>query len=136
MLNLSRPQNAEELFNLRHASARNVIERIFGVLKWRFRILVYPPQFDMEIQARLPPALAALHNFIRKHDPDDLADFDDVEDPQPGTRTAGPPAEEGQLAEGLPSAAERQQAHERRDKIAQEMWMQYQAELLRRTIEE
>ena len=58
MLNLSRPQNAEELFNLRHASARNVIERIFGVLKWRFRILVYPPQFDMEIQARLPPALA------------------------------------------------------------------------------
>ena len=40
----------------------------------------------MDLQARLPPALAALHNFIRKHDPDDIADFDDVEDPQPGAR--------------------------------------------------
>jgi DDE superfamily endonuclease len=104
---LSRPRNADELFNLRHASARNVIERIFGVLKWRFRILVHPPQFDMDIQARLPPALAALHNFICKHDPDDIADFDNVDDPQPGAHVEGPAAaEEGQLAEGLPRAAE------------------------------
>jgi hypothetical protein len=65
------------------------------MLKWHFRILVYPPQFDMDLQARLPPALAALHNFIRKHDPNDIADFDDVEDPQPGTRVEGPAAEEG-----------------------------------------
>lgn len=28
-----KPKNAKELFNLRHASIRNVIERIFGVLK-------------------------------------------------------------------------------------------------------
>ena len=27
------PKNAQELFNLWHAQARNVIERIFGVLK-------------------------------------------------------------------------------------------------------
>jgi len=27
------PRNPKELFNLRHASARNVIEQIFGVLK-------------------------------------------------------------------------------------------------------
>ena len=33
---LYRPKTKEELFNLRHASARNVIERIFGVLKCRF----------------------------------------------------------------------------------------------------
>jgi hypothetical protein len=133
---LSRPQDAEELFNLRHASARNVIERIFGVLKWRFRILVHPPQFDMDIQARLPPALAALHNFIRKHDPDDIADFDDVEDPQPGARAEEGPAAagEGQLAEGLPRAAERRQTNERRDRIAQDMWIQYQTELSRRNL--
>lgn len=31
-----RPQNREELYNLRHASARNVVERIFGVVKRRF----------------------------------------------------------------------------------------------------
>ena len=34
------PHNPKELFNLRHASvARNAIERIFGILKQRFRIL-------------------------------------------------------------------------------------------------
>jgi hypothetical protein len=38
--------------------------------------------------------------------------------------------EGGQLAEGLAGIAERRQASERRDRIAQEMWTQYQAELL------
>nr|KAJ0227500.1 hypothetical protein LSAT_V11C100005000 [Lactuca sativa] len=33
------PQNARELFNLRHASLRNVIEMAFGVLKRRFLII-------------------------------------------------------------------------------------------------
>ena len=33
------PANAKELFNLRHASARNIIERMFGILKNRFAIL-------------------------------------------------------------------------------------------------
>ena len=36
------PVNKEELFNLRHAQTRNVIECIFGVLKQHFRILVIP----------------------------------------------------------------------------------------------
>lgn len=54
----------QELYNLRHASARNVVERIFGVLKCRFVILTHPPEYSMEIQARIPPALAAVHNFI------------------------------------------------------------------------
>ena len=85
----------------------------------------------MDVQTHLPPALAALHNFIRKYDGDDIADFDDVEDPQPGARMEGLAAEEGQLAEGLPGAAERQQASGRRDRIAQELWTAYQAELSR-----
>jgi len=58
----------------------------------------------MDIQTRLPPALTALHNFIQKHDPNNLNDIDNIEDPQPGTHA------EGQLAEGVPRAAERQQA--------------------------
>ena len=37
-----KPQNAKELFNLRHASLRNIIERCFGVFKRRFRILSTP----------------------------------------------------------------------------------------------
>jgi hypothetical protein len=48
----------------------------------------------MDIQARVHRALAALHNFIWKYDPDDIADFDNVEDPQPGACMEGPAAAE------------------------------------------
>ena len=91
----------------------------------------------MDIQARLPPALAALHNFIRKHDPDDISDFNDIaEDPQPGAPAGLCEADEGQLAEGIASAAERRHVNDRRDRIVQEMWIQYQAELSRRNVRE
>jgi hypothetical protein len=63
-----RPQNKEELFNLCHASAQNVIEHIFGVLKRRFRILLLAPEYSLEIQARIPAALCAVHNFIRTYE--------------------------------------------------------------------
>jgi len=33
------PKNAKELFNHRHSSLRNVIERAFGVMKKRFPII-------------------------------------------------------------------------------------------------
>ena len=125
------PANAEELFNLRHASLRNVIERIFGVVKRRFRILVHPPEFDMDIQARTPAALAAIHNFIRVHDPEDLADYDDTYDLQPGQRVERVAAT-GQLSSGLTGRVEREQAGLERDKMAERMWTQYQQELKRR----
>jgi len=78
------PHNPKELFNLCHASACNVIEWIFGILKWRFQIFHYPPEYNMSVQALIPPALAALHNFIwqynsekiHTYDDDDLIDFE------------------------------------------------------------
>jgi hypothetical protein len=85
----------------------------------------------MHLQARLPPALAAVHNFIRKRDPHDLDDYENIKDPQPGLRAVGEVAE-GQLSAGLPRVAERRQANERRDGIAQSMWEQYRAETSRR----
>jgi len=88
------------------------------------------------MQARLPPALAALHNFIQKHDPDDITTFDSVEDSQPGTRAEGSAAAGGELAEGLPGAAEKRQANDRRARIAREMWTQYQAVLSERNTDE
>jgi hypothetical protein len=91
---------------------------------------VHPPEYDLDIQARLPPGLAALHNFIRERDPDDLAEYEGAEDPQPGVRQY--PEGAGELARGLPRAPERNQAVRRRGQIAQAMWLQYQEELERR----
>ncbi|KAH6815439.1 hypothetical protein C2S51_020259 [Perilla frutescens var. frutescens] len=42
------PRNASELFNLRHASLRNVIERIFGVFKSRFTIFKITHPFPFQ----------------------------------------------------------------------------------------
>ena len=40
-----KPVNKEELFNLRHARLCNIIERIFGIFKWRFNIFTKDLQF-------------------------------------------------------------------------------------------
>ena len=40
---LPSPCNPQELFNLHHVSAHNVIEQIFGILKRCFQILQLPP---------------------------------------------------------------------------------------------
>ncbi|KAF8806605.1 hypothetical protein BYT27DRAFT_7101701, partial [Phlegmacium glaucopus] len=50
-----------------------------------FVILVHPPEYSMEIQACIPPALAATHNFICDHDPDEIFEFQEAFDPQPGS---------------------------------------------------
>ncbi|CDO77576.1 hypothetical protein BN946_scf184936.g1 [Trametes cinnabarina] len=115
-----KPVNKEELFNLRHAKLRNAIERIFGILKKRFPILRAGCEYDMKYQVRLPPALCALHNFIRIYDPSEIQDFQDVQgDPDRAPQT-------GELAEGPATRAERSRADSRRDYIAQTMWESYQ----------
>jgi DDE superfamily endonuclease len=116
------PANKEELFNLRHASARNVIERIFGILKHRFRILVFPPEYSMELQARIPAALCALHNFIRHADPTEIDEYADATDLANG-RANG--AEIGNLATQAINAADRDRMSLKRDQIAQDMWDSY-----------
>jgi hypothetical protein len=53
--------------------ACNVIERIFGVVKRRFQILLLAPEYNLEIQARIPAALCVIHNFIAKYDSSDAS---------------------------------------------------------------
>jgi hypothetical protein len=53
------------MFNYLHSSLRNVIERAFGVLKQKWRILKSMPSFSPKRQARIIIACMALHNFIR-----------------------------------------------------------------------
>lgn len=132
----NRPLNKEELFNLQHVMARNVIERAFGVLKKRFKILVIPPDFTMDIQARIPAALAAIHNFIRAHDSPEINDYSEYREHMTAEPAPDAPSNiaygEGELATGLPRTAEKTAASERRDGIALAMWAQYQAELRQR----
>jgi hypothetical protein len=127
------PQNREELFNLRHAQARNIIERIFGVIKKRWRILITPPAYDMGIQARIPAALAALHNFILEHDPEDRVD-PEVWDPSPGGMIDPDIVAElrlqGELATERHTSEESEAGARLRDHIADKMWVQYE-EILR-----
>ena len=59
------PTKKEEIFNHAHSSLRNCIERIFGILKNKWRILKGIPHFDLVTQKRIIIACCVLHNFIR-----------------------------------------------------------------------
>ncbi|XP_028108003.1 uncharacterized protein LOC114306876 [Camellia sinensis] len=57
----------KELFNHRHLSLRNVIERTFGVLKKRFPILRSMPNYKSTRQGPLVIACCVVYNWIRLH---------------------------------------------------------------------
>ena len=120
-----KPANAKELFNLRHSSLRNVIERSFGVLKRRFKILQKPPPFPFRAQTLMMYALCGLYNFIRQKD---TANEDAVEEESD--------AEEDNTMEDsssiLPSTSSLPAMEERRNKIATAMWRDYQRHVRRR----
>eukprot|EP00644_Phytophthora_capsici_P018499 jgi/Phyca11/130735/e_gw1.97.16.1 len=67
-----RPQNAKQLFNLRHAKARNVIERVNGVLKRRFKVLRTCMDYETVTIKTVIFACILVHNFIREFDTGDL----------------------------------------------------------------
>jgi hypothetical protein len=60
-----------------------------------------------------------LLNFIRDHDPNEILDFEEPFDPEPGLY--------GDLSEGPARRAEIVRATSRRDRIASSMWRSYQA---------
>ncbi|KAA0056587.1 retrotransposon protein [Cucumis melo var. makuwa] len=60
------PTNAKEYFNMKHSSAKNVIERAFGVLKDRWVILRGKSYYPLQVQCRTILACALLHNLINR----------------------------------------------------------------------
>lgn len=81
------PSNAKELFNLRHSSLRNVVERIFGVLKRQWQILAGKGcEYSIDTQGDIFCALIGLFNFRKQHGEVDLFteeeidNIDEVED--------------------------------------------------------
>jgi len=65
------PQNLRELFNLRHSALRVFIERAFGALKNRFKILYNKPFHPYKTQVKLVIACCILHNWILRHGQDE-----------------------------------------------------------------
>jgi hypothetical protein len=121
----SRPRTKAELFNLRHSQLRNHIERIFGVLKRKFKILSVPPQYSLPQQRDLVIALTAIFNFIaerdRQADPDFAEAVPLTDSSLPSFESYSPTAE-----------AARKRMEAKRDLIADEMWTQYTEILQRR----
>jgi DDE superfamily endonuclease len=119
-----RPQNAKELFNLRHSKLRNVIERIFGVLKRRFKLLTLPQFFKIKHQVRAVAALCVLHNILV-----DIREAEVDEDQEEGELDQGDGEvlnEDQQSGRGyIISQRERTLASTRRDEIADSMWIDY-----------
>lgn len=85
----------------------------------------------MDVQARIPPALCALHNFICLHDPEEILPLDDEEGPEHEERygESGEHRDYGGHGElstsGVVPSPEKDRAEIKRDDLANEMWNQY-----------
>ncbi|XP_057807535.1 uncharacterized protein LOC131022141 [Salvia miltiorrhiza] len=119
--NSGRPQNKEELYNLRHSKARNVIERAFGILKMRWGILRSPTFYPIKTQNRLIMAAFLLHNFIRTEMPIDPVElqFDDLVQENQGF------GNELEHEEYIDTVVNSPQWNASRDALAEAMWLQY-----------
>ncbi|XP_052107457.1 protein ALP1-like [Arachis duranensis] len=62
----NQPSTVQEPFNMKHSQARNVIERTFGVLKARWKILRERSFYPIKTQGRIITACCLLHNHIRR----------------------------------------------------------------------
>jgi len=100
--------------------------------------LQIPPEYSMEIQAHIPLALCALHNFIREEDPNifyedydadipEIFHADNVNGEAAADIVRGTDAQ-GELSDGPPSSAEKRRADACCDKIAAAMWADYIAQ--------
>lgn len=61
------PQDAKELFNLRHSSLQNAIERVFSVIKNLCPILKNTSSHSFDTVTNVIIVCCTLHNFIRIH---------------------------------------------------------------------
>lgn len=118
-----KPQNAKELFNLRHSSLRNVIERIFGVLKRKFKILGGRGcEYSIDTQVHLICGLSGLFNFLQSCKEDSNCGCDINEGQEFVVDISGQNRElqykqqaGSKVMDGL------------RDELTRQMWIDYQA---------
>ena len=130
-----------ELYNLRHATLRNVIERIFGVIKRKFKLFVRADQYSVPVQARIVLALCVLHNCIRTWDVGDPElDIDRINPTDTSIRQGLPQIyyihrQSGEVVyEDNEQRLEREgaESEELQDDLAKAMWDDYQLVLASR----
>lgn len=86
---------AEDIFHTKHRFARNVVERYFGVMKSRFRIIsqsVITPGCSSEKSALIVLAIAFLHICVQFNLglPDNMVNDSDDDDYCPQSRSQEP----------------------------------------------
>ncbi|CAN6483348.1 unnamed protein product [Victoria cruziana] len=62
-------RTVDELFNHRHSSLLNIVERTFGLLKGQFLILKMQVEYLFNKQVQIVLVACVLHNFIIDHNP-------------------------------------------------------------------
>nr|CAD1829276.1 unnamed protein product [Ananas comosus var. bracteatus] len=82
-------RNPRDLYNHRHAQLRNVVERTFGILKKRFKILNVATPFSYKVQCLNTMACCIIHNFIRRHQENDNIFPDEGPDEQDAENEGG-----------------------------------------------
>ena len=120
------PQNPQELFNLRHSSLRNAIERIFGVLKNRFKLLTRQLEHPFSIQVQLVNAICCLHNIMRQVGGDDILDEDWLAKERLGTNVLN---NDDNVSTRATTSREVAAAKVKRDEIAIKLWRNYRRSL-------
>ena len=120
-----KPVNKEELFNLRHATKRNVVERTYGVIKIQFPILNSMPSYSIEDQVKLTQCCVFIYNFIRRRNLNWL--FDDNENDDNNNDD-----DDNVNDDDDDNDDDNNEAKAFRDNIATNMWTAYQNELHRR----
>ena len=121
-----------DYFNLRHAQLRSVVERAINLLKQRFRILTTAPEYELNVQVRIPAALCCIHNIIRRWDPEDMGgDQVKLSSPSPATTAIGADRSEGASPDAYGALARNEFAEgrdtmiEKREEIATRLWMDH-----------
>ncbi|XP_019263405.1 PREDICTED: uncharacterized protein LOC109241137 [Nicotiana attenuata] len=111
------PRSAKELFNHRHASLRNAIQKSIEVLKTRFPILKLAPQYAFNTQRDIVIAACVIHNHIRREERSDWL-FKDIE----GTSVEESSDLDDQPDPQLAFQIQEQSASALRDSITAAMW--------------
>lgn len=115
------PTTAKEFYNMKHSSARNVIERCFGILKARWGILKDNSYYSVELKIKIIMACCLLHNYIRQEMPIDP--FEDDNQPDEGTEDLGV----GQEDDNITNVGTSNEWTSFRDNLAQTMFESWNA---------